>query len=101
MKKGSDYVFTKRGFTINNDSVSRKMKTHLRAAGLNDKIHFHSLRHSFESWLVPDEVSLYEVQKLLGQSEIIVTRVYSHLQPAKLHSTVNRIPFPCTEGVGG
>ena len=36
-------------------------------------------------------LSLYEVQKLLGHSNIAVTQVYSHLQPEGLHGTVNRI----------
>lgn len=91
IKKTGDYVFSRRGFKINDDLVSKKLKLHLRAAGLNDSLHFHSLRHTFASWLVQDGVSLYEVQKLLGHSNISVTQVYSHLQPEKLHSTVNRI----------
>ncbi len=41
--------------------------------------------------LVQDGVSLYEVQKLLGHSNIAVTQVYSHLQPEGLHATVNKI----------
>jgi site-specific recombinase XerD len=41
--------------------------------------------------LVQDGVSLYEVQKLLGHSNIAVTQVYSHLQPEQLHNTVNKI----------
>ena len=36
-------------------------------------------------------VSLFEVQKLVGHSNIAVMQVYSHLQPKTLHSTVNRI----------
>jgi len=94
INKTADYVFSRRGFKINDDLVSKKLKFHLRAAGLNDSLHFHSLRHTFASWLVQDGVSLYEVQKLLGHSNISVTQVYSHLQPEKLHSTVNRISLP-------
>ena len=66
-------------------------KQYVYKLGLNEKLHFHSLRHTFASWLVQDGVSLYEVQKLLGHSNISVTQVYAHLQPERLHSTVNRI----------
>ena len=87
----SDYVFMPRGHKINDDHATKKLKAYVTANGLNGKLHFHSLRHTFASWLVQDGVSLYEVQKLLGHSNIAVTQVYSHLQPEGLHNTVNRI----------
>ena len=68
-----------------------KLKKYVTEIGLDGKLHFHSFRHTFASWLVQDGVSLYEVQKLLGHSNIAVTQVYSHLQPEGLHSTVNKI----------
>lgn len=86
-----EYIFHLRGRKINDDHASKKLKKYVRAIGLNGKLHFHSLRHTFASWLVQDGVSLYEVQKLLGHSSIAVTQVYSHLQPESLLSTVNRI----------
>lgn len=54
---------------------------------------FHSLRHSFASWLVQDGVSIYEVQKLLGHSSVKVTEIYSHLVASELHKSVNKILF--------
>jgi len=87
----SEFVFHKNGFRIYDDYVTKKLKKYVTDAGLNDKLHFHSLRHTFASWLVQDGVSLYEVQKLLGHSNISVTQVYSHLQPETLHATVNKI----------
>jgi len=87
-------VFTSCGKRVSEDWITHAFKKYVRMAGLNDKLHFHSLRHTFASWLVQDGVSLYEVQKLLGHSNITVTQVYSHLQPEKLHATVNRISIP-------
>ena len=86
-----ELVFHSKGRRLNAEWVSRKFKQYIRKLGLNDKLHFHSLRHTFASWLVQDGVSLYEVQKLLGHSNILVTQVYANLQPERLHSTVNRI----------
>jgi site-specific recombinase XerD len=94
LRKGrasSELVFHLNGKKHREEFVSKRFKASVRKAGLDDKLHFHSLRHTFASWLVQDGVSLYEVQKLLGHSNISVTQVYSHLQPEKLHSTVNRI----------
>jgi integrase len=87
-----EFVFTLKGKPIFDNWVTNKFKWYVYEAKLaDDRLHFHSLRHTFASWLVQDGVSLYEVQKLLGHSNITVTQVYSHLQPEGLHATVNRI----------
>jgi integrase len=87
----SRLVFHIHGHQISQSCVSHRMKKEVRAAGLDDRLHFHSARHAFASWLVQAGVSLYEVQKLLGHSSPTVTEVYSHLQPEHLHGTVNKI----------
>ena len=43
------------------------------------KIVWHSLRHTYASWLVQSGISLYVVQKMLGHSHISQTARYSHL----------------------
>lgn len=47
-------------------------------ADLRD-VRMHDLRHSFASFLVNNGRSLYEVQKLLGHSQIKTTQRYAHL----------------------
>jgi integrase len=69
--------------------VSHTFKKYVRKAGLNDKLHFHSLRHSFASALVMSGVSLYAVQKLLGHTTSKTTEIYSHLMPQQLHVEIN------------
>ncbi len=90
----SELVFHLRGRQLTRWHVAKVFKKHAKLAGLSTKVHFHSLRHTFASWLVQDGVSLYAVQKLLGHSSISVTQVYSHLQPEQLHETVNRLRVP-------
>lgn len=52
------------------------------------KVVFHSLRHTYASWLVQNGVNLYTVQKLLGHSTISQTERYSHLAPSTLQDAV-------------
>lgn len=85
------YLFMLNGKKVQASYLSHRFKQHIRQAGLRDTIHFHSLRHTFATWLVQGGVNIYEVQKLLGHSSIAVTQIYSHLQPDNLHATINRI----------
>lgn len=87
----SEYVFDRRGFQVLPGYVSHKLKWFVRRAGLNPRLHFHSLRHSFATYLAQDRVSIYEIQKLLGHSDISMTQIYSHLVTSELHDAVNRI----------
>lgn len=87
----SDHVFTLKGRRISEDWLTHRFKSYIRKAGLNPRLHFHSLRHTFATWLVQEGVSIYEVQKLLGHSSISVTQVYSHLPASELHGAVNKI----------
>jgi len=92
-RQAGEYVFTLDGNgRISCDWVSHLFKRYVRKANLaDDRVHFHSVRHSFASWLVQGGATLYEVQKLLGHSSSKVTEIYSHLQPEQMHATVNRI----------
>ena len=71
--------------------IDHKFSDYRRAAGLQEDVTFHSLRHTFATWLVQRGVSIFEVQKLLGHSDIKVTQIYSHLAASELHWAVNRI----------
>lgn len=72
-----------------NDWISRTFKQAVRGAGMDETIHFHSLRHSFASNLVKDGASIYHLKELMGHSSVAVTEIYSHLNVESLRSTVN------------
>lgn len=84
-------VFYYRGRALTQDIASRHFKDCVLRAKVNPSIHFHSLRHTFATWLVQAGVSIYEVQRLLGHRSIAVTQVYAHLAPSELHGTVEKL----------
>jgi integrase/recombinase XerD len=92
-----DLVFHKNGQQLSRCDVTHEFKHFVRKAGLREDLHFHSLRHTFATWLVQNGVSIYEVQKLLGHSSIAVTQVYSHLASDELHEAVEGISLRRTQ----
>ena len=55
------------------------------------KVVFHTIRHTFASWLVQDGVDLFTVKELLGHSDFAMTARYSHLSPHTLQAAVKRL----------
>lgn len=90
----AEHIFTFNAQRVLEDLVTKKFKDYVREAGINPKLHFHSLRHTFATWLVQSGVSIYEVQKLLGHSNISVTQICSHLAARELHEAVEKISIP-------
>lgn len=75
---GCPYVFPNPKTLKPFASVFASWDTARAMAGLCD-VRMHDLRHSFASFLVNNGRSLYEVQKLLGHTQIKTTQRYAHL----------------------
>jgi site-specific recombinase XerD len=52
-------------------------------------VRIHDLQHSFANLLINSGRSLYEVQRLLGHSQIKTTQRYAHLAPETLLEATN------------
>ncbi len=57
-----------------------------------NRLVFHSLRHTFASWLSQKGVATTIVQDLLGHETIQMTLRYSHLAPEQSHNAVALLP---------
>ena len=82
-------VFTLNGKRIEQNYLSHLFKRSVRNAKINNGLNFHSLRHTFASWLVQRGVSIYTVSKLLGHADIATTQIYSHLRREDLRNAAD------------
>ena len=90
LHRPDDVVFYRiEGKILYPEAISKQFKKIVRKSNLSDKIHFHTLRHSFASLLVQRGVSLYVVKELLGHEDLATTQIYSHLQQQNLRDAVN------------
>jgi len=71
-------------------SIFNSWNTARCEAGLQD-VRIHDLRHSYASFLVNAGRSLYEVQRLLGHTQIKTTQRYAHLSHDTLLDATNSV----------
>lgn len=91
----SDYVFANPKTNKPFVSIFAAWDTARKKVGLAD-VRIHDLRHSFASLLINSGRSLYEVQKLLGHTQIKTTQRYAHLSRETLLDASNA----ATQAVG-
>lgn len=85
------YLFQKHGYKYQKNYVSKAFKKYLRACSLPEKYHFHSLRHSFVTKLIKNDVNINFVKELAGHSNLSTTLNYVHISTNDLRHAVNSL----------
>lgn len=91
MRTGGDLLFPKRGTELPMDATSSTFGKVVRKLGLHPAngdrryaVTFHTLRHTFASWLAQSgKVSLLELKKLMRHESLTMTQRYAHLMPGQ------------------
>lgn len=96
-KQADDYVFKSKTA----DQIKEVSNTFTRTVdklGLNDgitdprqRVTFHSLRHTFASWLALNGEPILTIKELLGHKSIEMTMRYAHLIPDHKRQAVERL----------
>lgn len=84
------YVFANPKTKLPFVSVYCSWHTARKSVGMPE-LRMHDLRHSFASFLVNSGRSLYEVQRILGHTQIKTTQRYAHLSQDSLLAAANEI----------
>jgi integrase len=95
-------VWSEKGFVflyLDDDGTWQRMKnvgsatfdTARKAAGLGNDVGVHTLRHTFASWAVQDDVPLKKVSELLGHESVETTEIYAHLAPSHLEAAAVKL----------
>jgi len=76
------------------DFVTKSFKKAVRAAALDDRLHFHNLRHTCASWLAQAGVPMTHIKDLLGHAYIKTTESYTRIPARELRGAVELLTLP-------
>ncbi len=86
LKEGdSPYLFLScNGKVLERERIWQVVKEAAVIAGIQKKIHPHTLRHSFASHLLENGADLRVIQEMLGHADISTTQIYTHVDQTQL-----------------
>lgn len=90
----NDYLFlTNKHERYSARTLAEITKSACKIAGIDKKVHCHTLRHSFATHLIENSCSLSEVQALLGHKSPETTMIYTHIATPNMIKVKSPIDF--------
>ena len=87
-----------RGTGLTRQGLYKIVQRHARAAGLDQKMSPHTLRHTFATHLLAGGCDLRSLQEMLGHADVATTQIYTHLSADRLKDVYFRA-HPRAHGV--
>ena len=85
-----NFFVSTRGNPMGTDSMRKVFKKAVRAAGLDEDLSPHDMRHTFATDLLNGGADLRSVQEMLGHASLSTTQIYTHLSVERLKSEHER-----------
>ncbi len=86
----SHLFLTVRGRPLTRERVRQILRERARAAGMEQHVFPHILRHSFATHLLENGADLRMIQEMLGHADISTTQIYTHLEQQRLNMIHHR-----------
>jgi len=78
------HIFSVNGRKMSPRGLQHAIKVSAQRAGIDKKVHVHTLRHSFATHLLENGVDIRKIQKLLGHSNLQTTEIYTQVSSEEI-----------------
>ncbi len=89
-RTGSEVFLSVRGGKLTTQRAWQILRERAGAAGMEEQIHPHMLRHSFATHLLSNGADLRIIQEMLGHADISTTQIYTHVDEKRLKKVHRR-----------
>lgn len=79
-----EYLFSGPKGKLTSRNIQKIVKNAAKKANINKDVHCHTLRHSFATHLLENEVDIRKIQELLGHADLSTTQIYTHISTEEL-----------------
>jgi len=79
-----EYLFTGPKGKLSTRNLQKIVSKSSKKAGIQKDVHCHTLRHSFATHLLENDVDIRKIQELLGHADLSTTQIYTHISREEL-----------------
>lgn len=84
LKLQQEYLFSGPKDQLSSRNIQKIVKRASEKAGIKKDVHCHTLRHSFATHLLENNVDIRKIQELLGHADLSTTQIYTHISKEEL-----------------
>jgi integrase/recombinase XerD len=84
LEKKQAYLFSGPNEQLSSRNIQKIVKLASKKAGIKKDVHCHTLRHSFATHLLENNVDIRKIQELLGHADLSTTQIYTHISSEEL-----------------
>ena len=82
-ESGQNFLFTGPKGKMTSRNIQKIVSEAAKRLGIKD-VHVHTLRHSFATHLLENNVDIRKIQELLGHTDLSTTQIYTHISQQEL-----------------
>jgi len=82
--RDQEYLFTGPKGKLSSRNLQKIVSRAAQRADIKKDVHCHTLRHSFATHLLENDIDIRKIQELLGHADLSTTQIYTHVSTEEL-----------------